>query len=780
MQEDALGVRAALAAPPFAGFCAVKSDEPPRRGSLAALCGGDPAQRPAAAPAFEQQYRSRTPLLPTTVEAYGRSAAGVVVEQSHLRTPMALEKSMHFLVHHYLRDPHTPAVFLAPFDVWRHLWDRMRQVRTNWVPQLPPVGTEYSYDYNGKSSPGGEHSGNSVEDVVLRNVKESKRRLRWLEFTVAALALGGANLCRTTQGCRRYMEEKQNFLESIAQCFGDLVLSYRAEQRLRNSEMFSALIIFYGLSQLTKIENRAGFCRVFEVTLAGDAAPTHIFELPSSSVDFASVYRELACLPQLVHTRHVRTALRLIHCWCQRAWFRFFYLCRTLGLTVLQRAMVFHSFAYARFRAVVDLVTANAVVYSKVRVRGEMEVKQLAALLLMEPAHCVELLETMGLAGQMSADRSVLYLARHDSSPYTTQDAIYKHLEDTGGKQRLCLPTFPSFFGFKVWRKAFDLFPDALPGNADTADLRNMTCPVNLMELLEPYCPPYNEDVAALELRDAENEWFSDVQTARERMLWRCIKHNSHHHHYMKTNEDVHRSENNSEDDYNNDNDNDNNSDNDGGMSYRSDGSDMEELDDEQEKERRRAMIAALDRESKSTSSSIFSDYYDVKDGDSEDASGMVKPLRGEGKEAEMETTDQVESPESEENDVLRNATNLIQSLQNDKMYAKIREELRQEKKRDKFVSKETDEENRTRTSSPPPSSIRTEQEEEEGEEREETNNNNNTEEKEKEQKSQQQQKKKSSFAWLTLPQPKEEVMVTPLPSDHPGRMSPSLKAIKN
>ncbi|EKG02013.1 hypothetical protein TCSYLVIO_006968 [Trypanosoma cruzi] len=747
MVENDLGVREALSAPPFAAFCEFRTDEPPRRGCLAALCGGgsDMSQRPAP-PSFEQHYKSRHPLLPTTVEAYGRSAAGVVVEPSHLRNPVALEKTMHFLVHHYLRDPHTPAVFLAPFDVWRYLWDRMRQVRTNWVPQLPPVGTQSlsSHDY--------------ADGVLPASVRESKRRLKWLEFTVTALAVGGANLCRTVQGCGRYMADKQNFLESIAQCFSDLVLSYRAEQRLRNSEMFSAILLFYGLSQLTKVENRAGFCQVIEVQVAAEGPPTHVFEPPSSSVDFGSVYRELAYLPQMARTQHVRTVLKLIHSWCQREWFRFFHLCRTEPLTVLQRAMVFHSFSYARFRAVVDLVTANSVVYGRARLRGEMTVADLADLLLMEEIHCVDLLETMGLGAQLSEDRTILRVARPDSSPYITQEAIYRHLEDTSGKPRLCLPTLPSFFGFTVWRHAFELFPDAFGDDpiATHGDLSVMSCPVNLMRLLEPYCPPYNDDVAALELTDAGDEWFAGVQAARERMLtWYALHMSSHGRRY--TTED--------ENDEDHDDDGEDTSEGSLFLSDKRKGLSQEQL---------KAFVQAMDQESQSTHSSVFNDDAGSdREGDDDNAE-----LVEDEPEEVMGTSGDTEHEALEENDeAVRAAKALLTSLHGDPIYAKIEKELQAMAKDEASVAASG---NAPLNTAAPSQYSSDASRPDITNENDDDNNNNNDNDNDMvtlnlERASGPQH---TAGPWLSLPPPEFTVCVSPLPTDYPGEMSPNLRAI--
>ncbi|RNF00742.1 hypothetical protein TraAM80_07423 [Trypanosoma rangeli] len=749
MLQDELGVREALSAMPFAAFCEFRVDEPPRRGCLAALCGSSETSQRPAPPSFELHYKSRHPQLPTAVEAYGRSAAGVVVEPSHLRNPLALEKTMHFLVHHYLRDPHTPAVFLAPFEVWRYLWDRMRQVRTNWVPQLPPVGTQSlsSHDY--------------ADGVLPGSVRESIRRLKWLEFTVAALAVGGANLCRSVQGCRRYMAEKQNFLESIAQCFSDLVLSYRAEQRLRNSEMFSAVLLFYGLAQLTKVENRAGFCQVIEVQVGDDAAPTHLFEPPSRSVDFGSVYRELAYLPQMARTRHVRAVLRLIHSWCQREWFGFFHLCRSEPLTVLQRAMVFHSFSYARFRAVVDLVTANTVVYGKARLRGEMAIAELADLLLMEEAHCVELLETMGLGGQISEDRSILRVARADSSPYTTQEAIYRHLEDTGGKPRLCLPTLPSFFGFTVWREAFDLFPDAF-GDAPLAthgDLCIMTCPVNLMRLLEPYCPTYNNDVAAVELTDAGNEWFTGVQAARERMLaWYALHMSSRGPRYTNNDEDEEVAEFTGGDVV--------------ARGGRSRGLSQELL---------KSAVEAMDQESQSTHSSVFNGSlggdHDANDGSRSSSNNNADVVEGEQGEvpgaaesAKREARERAEE-EEEEDEAVRAAKVLLLSLRNDAMYAKIQKELQ---------AKTREDARRADAAAPLSESCDSHPQNTAYDVNEDNKNNSgdtNTEATVGTMLNAEPMPHTPPTAepWLSLPPPPFKVCVSPLPSEHPGKMSPSL-----
>ncbi|ESL07156.1 hypothetical protein TRSC58_05161 [Trypanosoma rangeli SC58] len=758
MLQDELGVREALSAMPFAAFCEFRVDEPPRRGCLAALCGSSETSQRPAPPSFELHYKSRHPQLPTAVEAYGRSAAGVVVEPSHLRNPLALEKTMHFLVHHYLRDPHTPAVFLAPFEVWRYLWDRMRQVRTNWVPQLPPVGTQSlsSHDY--------------ADGVLPASVRESIRRLKWLEFTVAALAVGGANLCRSVQGCRHYMAEKQNFLESIAQCFSDLVLSYRAEQRLRNSEMFSAVLLFYGLTQLTKVENRAGFCQVIEVQVGADAAPTHLFEPPSRSVDFGSVYRELAYLPQMARTRHVRAVLRLIHSWCQREWFGFFHLCRAEPLTVLQRAMVSHSFSYARFRAVVDLVTANTVVYGKTRLRGEMAIAELADLLLMEEAHCVELLETMGLGGQISEDRSILRVARADSSPYTTQEAIYRHLEDTGGKPRLCLPTLPSFFGFTVWREAFDLFPDAF-GDAPLAthgDLCIMTCPVNLMRLLEPYCPPYNDDVAAVELTDAGNEWFTGVQAARERMLaWYALHMSSHGPRYSTNDEDEEEEV----------------AEFTGGdvvaRGGRRRGLSQELLN---------SAVEAMDQESQSTHSSVFNSSlgsdHDSNGGscssnnnnNNDNNADVMEDEQGEvpgaAESSKREARERAEEEEEEEEDeAVRAAKVLLLSLRNDAMYAKIQKELQAK----------TREDARRADAATPPSDSRDSHPQNTAYDVDEDNRNNSGNTHTQTTVGTMPKAEpvphtpSTAEPWLSLPPPPFKVCVSPLPSEHPGKMSPSL-----
>ncbi|SCU65879.1 uncharacterized protein TEOVI_000553500 [Trypanosoma equiperdum] len=750
-----LSVRAALSTPPFSTFCEFKVDEPPRRGQLAALCGGNRANNTG----------DGISQLPA-VEPYGRSAAGVVVEPAHLRTPTALEKSMHFLVQHYLREPHGPAVFLAPFDVWRYLWDRMRQVRTNWVPQLPPVGAELRDDGCGERIEGNVNEGGDLRGGILQQQcetittkqmvrRESRRRLRWLEFTVAALSVGGANLCRSVEGCRHFVQEKQNFFESIAQCFSDLVVSYRAEQRLRNSEMFSAVILFYGLSQLTKIENRAGFFRVSQVTVSSVsggttvAAPTSVFEPPSSSVDFGSVYRELSYIPCMARSRHVRIALKIIHCWCQREWFRFFYLCRTARLTVLQRAILSHSFSYARFRAVVDLVTANVVVYGKGRVRGSMAVSELAELLLFTPKHCVELLLTMGLGPQLSEDRTVLRLSQQDSSPYTTQEQIFRHLEETGGKPRLCLPTLSSFVGFTVWQRAFELFPSAFDGDAagtvsgasspPVTDLENMRCPVNLMQLLEPYCPPYNEDVAALELLDAGSEWFDGIQASRERMLAWCVNNASR--------AEVKREgmETEAQDDsrwggnatmgceYD-------------GVSGSMEGDELgEEL---------REVVAEMDRESVSTRSSVFDDDDETELTHNETGFGLhAEEVCGE------EDVLNNESDYGEEDEALREANILINSLQNSSIYQLASSNMQKE------TTKELPD---TAAATDPIKGADEAHAAAQG-----SSQRNNEDEK------QEQQKLDENASELVLYKPSSgaETAVTPLPSDHPGVMSPTLHA---
>ncbi|CAG9570436.1 conserved hypothetical protein [Leishmania major strain Friedlin] len=673
-----------LSLSPFSDFCKLRDKwaaKPLIRGCYVGMCGGDPAQRERRED-FELITLNTSPSASShafgggarlsavwgQVEAYSRSAAGKTIDPAQQRTPLALEKSMHFLVEHYLRVPHTPLVYAEPFRVWGYLWDRFRGIRTTWGPQLPPSNVSlqgYVDSETGRTL--------SVEELH----RESYRRVRWLEFTVAALAVGGAYLCCSPEGCQRFMQDKKQFLESMSQCFTDLTVFYRAEQRHRNAEFFSVLLLLYGLQQEMKVEDRSSFCRFHTVIVNGE--PRLCPENASESVNLAQVYRELEKQPHMLETQPVRVALELIHFWAARQWFQFFEFCKSAPMTLLQRAVVFQSFTYGRYRAVLDLVLPNYYVYPKLRVRHAILVAELADQLMMNHDHCLEFLKRMGLDAQLEcktphqlrqqaassfypiasppsgptaatvAEASAsggkagwyLNLCHPNSDPLITADELEKRCVN---KRALFFPTHPTFFGFRVSHVAYERFPDAkgfptagtedvcdalavagssspvgrgavrspsglqgrvaprskpgtlprrrsgLAGRGDSGDggdedyyfdeychdggndeecerddgsgsddggayrntgdgcdsppqrqstvsppsavspsldkeaalLGQPGCPVNLMEVLEVYCPPYNSEVAALRLSDASEELFASLPAHRAEMLLRC------------------------------------------------------------------------------------------------------------------------------------------------------------------------------------------------------------------------------------------------------------------
>lgn len=492
-------IASTLSLPPFSDFSKLRDDwaaKPLIRGRYCGLCGGDPAQRErredfenitlvvasssasSSDPARDSPHHHNTrknnsrdvrtiqKTLPGQVEAYSRSAAGKIIDPHLQRTPLALEKAMHFLVEHYLRVPHTPLVYVDPFRIWGYLWDRFRGIRTTWTPQLPPSNVSVSGYVDSESN-----APLAVDDLR----RESYRRVRWLEFTAAALAVGGAYLCLTPKGCQRFMQDKKQFLESMSQCFTDLTVFYRAEQRCRNAEFFSVLLLLYGLNQEIKVEDRASFCCF--TTIMVDGQPQLCPEKPTDSVNLAQVNRELEKQPYMLETQPVRIALQLIYCWSSRRWFAFFDLCRSASLTPLQRAVVFQSFTYARYRAVLDLVLPNYYVYPKLRVRHPMAVADLASQLMMEPAHCLQFLTSMGLGAQLelkpseqpkattsdtsAVDKNVWYLnlCQSNSDPLVTAEELEERCQN---KRVLFFPTYPEFFGFRVWREAYARFPDAV------------------------------------------------------------------------------------------------------------------------------------------------------------------------------------------------------------------------------------------------------------------------------------------------------------------------------
>ncbi|SYZ63727.1 hypothetical_protein (plasmid) [Leishmania braziliensis MHOM/BR/75/M2904] len=651
-----------LSLSPFSEFCKLRDNwtaKPLIRGRYIGMCGGDPAQRERRED-FEHITLTSSPSASThafgggarrhtvwgQVEAYSRSAAGKTIDPAQQRTPLALEKSMHFLVEHYLRVPHTHLVYTEAFRIWGYLWDRFRGIRTTWGPQLPPSNVSlhgYVDSETGRMLP--------MEELHC----ESYRRVRWLEFTVAALAVGGAYLCCSPDGCQRFMQDKKQFLESMSQCFTDLTVFYRAEQRHRNAELFSVLLLLYGLQQELKVEDRSSFCRFYTVIVNGE--PRLCPESASESVNLAQVYRELEKQPYMLETEPVRVVLELIHFWAARQWFQFFSFCKSARMTPLQRAVVFQSFTYGRYRAVLDLVLPNYYVYPKLRVRHAILVAELADQLMMHHEHCLEFLKRMGLDAQLECktphqlpphaadslypimpapsgataatfasasergDKAEWYLnlCHPNSDPVITADELEKRCVN---KRVLFFPTYPAFFGFRVSHEAYERFPDAkgfpttsaedvrdalvvtsssspvvhgtvrpLSGFQDSAGpqskagtlsrrsaastnrsddgddggdegchadaycdegkqtgrdsppffdkeaalLSQLGCPVNLMEVLEAYCPPYHSEVAALRLSDTSEELFASLPAHRAEMLLRCRQLRLQARHWQRT-----------------------------------------------------------------------------------------------------------------------------------------------------------------------------------------------------------------------------------------------------
>eukprot|EP00796_Vickermania_ingenoplastis_P012137 gene12137-8358_t len=404
--------------------------------------------------------RSPPQWVALCVEAHRREVDG-----GALRSTTTLDKTMHFLVEAFLRDPvrqRQPSQFSAssasnngcdrpvdyartllwerPAEVWGYLWNRFRGVRTSWGPQLPPAGEVL--EVGGAEGVAGPPVASAffssvphyvdkmsnAEIAVEQLVYDNRRRIRWLEFTVAALYLGAAGMCRTYDGCQRFLEDKRSFLESIGQCFADLSLWYRQQRRrYRHAELLSVLLLYYGLQQSKKVENRATFCQMNEEQLRSTET-VRLPEAPAASLDWEMVFRELGLHPHLARTRPIRAVLRLLHAWSTRNYFDFLALCRgdtlttpgeheeaedddehaanqrahlyagpAVSLTSLQRAVVFQSFTYARIRALMDLFIPNFYVYSKVRVTDTIPVSTLAYLLLMDETDCLDLLRVLGV-----------------------------------------------------------------------------------------------------------------------------------------------------------------------------------------------------------------------------------------------------------------------------------------------------------------------------------------------------------------------------------------------
>ncbi|CUE64119.1 Hypothetical protein, putative [Bodo saltans] len=460
------------------------------------------------------------------VESFSRAFAGKDTDATKMRHPNALDKSMHFLVHHYLRAPKDVRMLINHTDVWEYLWDRMRQIRTDWTKQLPVSTTDHL----------------------------CVRRIKWLQFNVASMFVAAAVRSRTVSGCEKFMQHKWNYMESVSQTFSDLLLFYRMEGRLRCSEFVSIMVLFTGLRIMHKSETHASFCKWNETT--------QYFEEPCDAMNVADVYKELEFQPQVCGTRHVRNALRVVHSAHQGNWFEYFELCKSLPWSSLQRCVLFCSFSYMRYRAVMTLLCTRPNKIGAARFRGSMTIAELTDRLMFDSiADCVSFLTVIGVDEFLSDDRQHIKLS--DASNRwlpMIQDPFkfFEHLLNV--KQRLSFPPQRDFIGFQPYEPALQQEESAAvvedvmlaadetfespttasatdgghtstgvmtsSGTATTtsagmvADVSSPRCPINCMDILEPYCPMYTEDLANMELVDAsEEQWFGSIRAARRTML---------------------------------------------------------------------------------------------------------------------------------------------------------------------------------------------------------------------------------------------------------------------
>ncbi len=424
-----------------------------------------------------------------------------------MRTADALDKTMHFLVHNFLRRPHRPDLVRndknAMFEVWSYLSDRFRAVRTDWIKQTPTL----------------------LDRAGLR-------RKQWLEFTIAASAVAGAWCSRNKDDCYHYIHSQSDFykftcLDMIEKCFSELVIYIRMERRLRNAEMLSVLMILNGLNQTQKQESRDQFC----ILKKEDGG----FIEPVAEGISVRVYNELKAFPAMAQTRHVRNVVRIIQCVEQRCWLEFFRLCRSLPWTVVQRAMLLNSFSFVRFRTVVDLVAVEASVSTKfvARYRGFVPIEVLTKWLMFDDKKketendCLSFLSVMGLIEFVGPDPEKgfredgspflrLQVSRPDGTAVTTIERIAETMTEPGRKQRLFFPPCREFIGFQPYSPASRTSSGDQPGGSD---ISRSDCPINVMELLECYCPPYRPEDKDVHLADCPEELFADIHPMRRRFL---------------------------------------------------------------------------------------------------------------------------------------------------------------------------------------------------------------------------------------------------------------------
>jgi hypothetical protein len=328
---------------------------------------------------------------------------------------------------------------------------------------------------------------------------------------VAFSLVNVAAMTRTVEGCRGFFDAfgKYNLLEDMERSFDSLNEYFRAEGRLRHSEFVSIFVLLKGLNVRRKVETQDTFCRF----LGKDPVE---MEHPASAFTMTG-YQELAKYPELSSSTYVSNALRIIHAAHQGHWFYFFYLCRTLRLSTLQKCAILCIFSYIRFRALMDLATvpAEASRLGYNRYRSALSLRKLSEWLLFDDvAHCREFIELIGLGGLLFAsdedDGELMFrTVDSDRKQVVSLTAVSESLQQN--RRLICFPPHRDFIGLEPFHEAID--DD--DGKLFSADVTQPNCPINFMTILEPYAPPYRKKLREVILEDCPESEFATIEADR-------------------------------------------------------------------------------------------------------------------------------------------------------------------------------------------------------------------------------------------------------------------------
>ncbi|CAD2220631.1 hypothetical protein AGDE_12423 [Angomonas deanei] len=317
-----------------------------------------------------EEYHNKDRYRCYPIQPFARSAAAAELSNDNLKTTESIYKTLFFIMEYYFRtpsfytlleeqnNPHYKAGF------WDFIWDRLREMRKTFTSQTINANALYEMEmhpqhgitYRNKDLSAGDKPPNNFIISLDTFQRERRQGIHILEFTVAILLVGCASFATSAKDELRdfVIGKKSLFLESLSQCFTELISYYRLNRKKRvgsesereedcyyyyskkNSEFISLMLLQSGLELNKKVEDRSSFLPTHGIDVlksTGETETVTVAEEPHDSVSFASVYTEIHNHAKLFdnqnHKRNnpfIQNVLDVMDCINARNYYQFFYL----------------------------------------------------------------------------------------------------------------------------------------------------------------------------------------------------------------------------------------------------------------------------------------------------------------------------------------------------------------------------------------------------------------------------------------------------------------------